>query len=81
MFSVSLSPQWAREAYANIKLHHSRIRLADGKNSIKFYGMSPAIILERIVIRREGIPEKASYLGPKESYFFAYRQPGAVPDQ
>ena len=31
--------------------------------------MSPAIVLERIVIRREGVPVKESYLGSKESYY------------
>lgn len=64
-----LSPQWTREAYANIKLHRSRIHLVQGKNTFKFYGMSPAIVLERIVVRRADVPVKESYLGPKESYY------------
>ena len=64
-----LSPQWTKEAYSNIKLHHSRISLVQGKNILRFYGMSPAIVLERIVIRREDVPVKESYLGPKESYY------------
>ena len=64
-----LSPQWTKEAYSNIKLHHSKISLVQGRNILRFYGMSPAIVLERIVIRREGVPVKESYLGPKESYY------------
>ncbi len=64
-----LSPQWTKEAYANIKLHHAKVKCAEGKNTLRFYAMSPAIILERIVLRREDVPVKESYLGPRESYY------------
>ena len=64
-----LSPQWTKEAYANIKLHHAKVECTEGKNTLRFYAMSPAIILERIVLRREDVPVKESYLGPRESYY------------
>lgn len=64
-----LSPQWSREAYNNIKLSEGRIECKEGKNTLRFYGVSPAIVLERIVIKKSGITIPESYLGPTESYF------------
>ena len=39
-----------------------------GMNILRFYGMSPAIVLERIVLSDKNIELPQSYLGPKESY-------------
>ncbi|MBO7355283.1 MAG: hypothetical protein J6U50_01490, partial [Lachnospiraceae bacterium] len=63
-----LSEQWNREAHDNIKITKSKIECKKGENTLRFYGMSPAIVLERIVISREGVTVPESYLGPKESY-------------
>ncbi|MGN0403109.1 MAG: hypothetical protein ACI4HQ_12740 [Acetatifactor sp.] len=64
-----LSPQWSGEAYDNIKLSENRIECKEGKNTLRFYGVSPAIVLERIVIRKSGVTIPQSYLGPTESYY------------
>ena len=63
-----LSPQWAQEARNNIKPVWATIECREGINSLFFYGMSPSIILERIVLH--GIDTKLpdSYLGPSESF-------------
>lgn len=65
-----LSEQWSREAYDNIKITRGKLHLRQGINTLHFYAVSPAIVLERIVIRREDVELPKSYLGPGESYFF-----------
>lgn len=63
-----LSPQWSREALCNIKLAETYAHCREGRNRLRFYGMSPAVVLERIVLCREGMELQASYLGPAESF-------------
>lgn len=63
-----LSRQWEQEAYEQIKLTDFTIYCKKGVNRLYFYGMSPAVVLERIVISRDGVPLPVSYLGPRESY-------------
>lgn len=67
-----LSTQWTRECYDNVKITSGKIECNKGKNVLRFYGMSPAIVLERIVIYRDGVELPQSYLGPKESYCVRY---------
>lgn len=63
-----LSPQWDKEAKDCIKLVNQSIHCCKGENELRFYGMSPGIVLEKIVLwnKEEKLPD--SYLGPTESY-------------
>lgn len=63
-----LSSQWEQEAYEHIKITEGTIICKKGFNRLYFYGMSPAIVLERIVIWRENVKLPVSYLGPRESF-------------
>lgn len=63
-----LSPQWAQEAKDNVKKVSEKVHLKAGKNTLQFYGMSPGIVLERVLFVRDGVTIPSSYLGPKESY-------------
>nr|MCR4757838.1 hypothetical protein [Butyrivibrio sp.] len=63
-----LSPQWAQEAKDNVKKVRKKVHLKAGKNTLQFYGMSPGIVLERVLFVRDGVTIPSSYLGPKESY-------------
>ncbi len=63
-----LSAQWTEEAYNNVKYTESTISCKKGLNRLRFYGMSPAIVLEKIVLRQETVTLPESYLGPTESY-------------
>lgn len=63
-----LSAQWEREAIDGIKMAESIIDCRKGENRLRFYGMSPAIVLERIVLWQEEIRLPDSYLGPKKSF-------------
>lgn len=63
-----LSKQWRREAYEHIRITESEVECREGVNKLRFYGMSPAIVLERIVLYPKGTALPESYLGPVESY-------------
>ena len=63
------SAQWQQEAYEQIKITETTTICKKGCNRLYFYGMSPAIVLERIVLweKNKELPE--SYLGPTEIFF------------
>ncbi len=63
-----LSPQWEQEAKDSVKKVTATVNCPEGENVLRFYGVSPAIVLERIVLVRKGISLPESYLGPLESY-------------
>ncbi|ADL32929.1 alpha-glucuronidase Gh115A [Butyrivibrio proteoclasticus B316] len=63
-----LSPQWEKEAIENVKKVEDKVFCRKGVNILKFYGMSPGIVLERVVLVKRGVRLPESYLGPKESY-------------
>jgi hypothetical protein len=62
------SPQWREEARDNVKKVTDRVKLVNGENKLEFFGCSPGIVLERIVLIKKGIEIPESYLGPRESY-------------
>ena len=63
-----LSRQWEQEAHDCIKIQEAEVNCREGENRLFFYGMSPAIILERIVLWRKGTVLPESCLGPAESW-------------
>ena len=71
-----LSAQWAQEALGNVKKVTVPVRCAKGENALLFYGMSPGIVLERILLVRKGIEIPKSYLGPGESYIRVLEEEG-----
>ena len=62
------SPQWREDAKNSLKTVTDTVKLVKGENELKFYGCSPGIVLERIVIIKKGKEIPKSYLGPRESY-------------
>lgn len=62
------SPQWRREALHQIKIISAKIACRKGRNVLRFYAASPAIVLERIVLVSTRTKLPTSYLGPKESF-------------
>lgn len=63
-----LSAQWTKEAYEHIKLTEATVTCKKGRNRLYVYGMSPAVVTERIVLWKDGTQLPESYLGPRESY-------------
>ena len=57
-----------RRGFANVKLTEAVILCHAGVNTLRFYAVSPAIILEKIVLWPDGTTLPESYLGPRESY-------------
>ncbi len=63
-----LSPQWEQEAIAQIKLVTMTCACREGLNELHYYAMSPAVVLEKLVLSKEETELPESYLGPTESY-------------
>ena len=63
---------WGRDVSNSIKIlitkHHI---IKPGKHVLKYWMVDPAVVLQKLVINTGG--EKASYLGPPESYFAKQR--------
>lgn len=62
------SPQWAYEARDNVKKVNVAVKCKEGENALRFYAISPGMILERLIFVRNGVKLPYSYLGPRESY-------------
>lgn len=62
------SAQWAQEARDNVKKVTVTVACQKGENILWFYGMSPGIVLERVLLVKQGTELPKSYLGPRESY-------------
>jgi hypothetical protein len=59
---------WADGVLNNIRKHSSIISCDKGLNRLLIYAVSPAFILEKIVVHADGRNPPESYLGPDESY-------------
>ncbi|RKM59941.1 alpha-glucuronidase [Butyrivibrio sp. CB08] len=62
------SKQWREEARDSVKKVSVSVKCKKGENTLKFYGASQGIVLERVLLVRSGIELPKSYLGPRESY-------------
>ena len=62
------SEQWYAEGFANVKLTEAVIPCHVGINTLRFYAVSPALILAKIVLWPAATTLPESYLGPRESY-------------
>lgn len=62
------SAQWQKEAYEQIKITETEAICKRDATCLYFYGMSPAIVLERIVLWEKDKELPESYLGPTESF-------------
>lgn len=64
------SRQWEEEALDQIKITESRVECRKGINTLRIWGMSPAVVPERILLYRENVSLPESYLGPRESFCY-----------
>lgn len=51
-----------------MEMNGAFVKIREGINKLRFYGMSPAIILEKIVLHEISTELPDSYLGPNESF-------------
>lgn len=61
--------QCTEEALNNVKKYRCEVECKQGINALKYYYVSPNLILERIVIHMQGNAVPQSYLGPRESFY------------
>lgn len=62
------SDTWADGVLEQIHKTSKQISLKQGENKISIKAMDPAVVLEKLVVVKEGVAYPKSYLGPKESY-------------
>jgi hypothetical protein len=62
---------WVNSAVNNIRIFTSTVTCIKGINHLRIYAVSPAVVLERIVLYRKDTKMKDSYLGPVESFYVA----------
>lgn len=60
---------WDAGVLDNIRRHTSQITCQEGLNKLRIYAVSPAFVLEKLVIYPEGKKPANSYLGPTETYY------------
>jgi len=63
-----ISADWAEGVLSQIHKTNIKIALQKGENTIAFKAMDPAVVLQKLVISREGVAVPDSYLGPEESF-------------
>jgi len=63
------SLNWGAGVLDNIRRHASKVTCNAGLNKIRIYAVSPAFVLEKLVIYPAGKEPAESYLGPPESYY------------
>lgn len=58
---------WCRAVLDNIHISETNHRLAKGVHKLRFYGLDAGIVLQKLVLSKDKLPE--SYFGPEESYY------------
>jgi hypothetical protein len=61
--------EWVSAVRDNIRIYKSNAYCRKGINNLRIYAVSPALVLERIVLYSENSKILESYLGPAESYY------------
>ncbi len=63
-----LSDTWAKGVLEQIHKESGKLMLKAGENTLAIKAMDPAVVLEKMVLVKEGCAYPVSYLGPTESY-------------
>ena len=63
------SAAWSRGVLEQIHRAECRVSLQEGSNLLYIAALDPAVVIEKLVLVREGINCPDTYLGPSESYF------------
>ncbi|MCQ2422486.1 MAG: glycosyl hydrolase 115 family protein [Lachnospiraceae bacterium] len=60
---------WSEGVLNNIRTVDVTLSMKEGENLLTLYALGPNFVPEKLVVFREGEEPKASYLGPKETWF------------
>jgi hypothetical protein len=63
------SSEWVSAVRENIRIYKSTVYCRKGINNLRIFAVSPALVLERIVLYPDNSKLLESYLGPVESYY------------
>ncbi|MDP4208887.1 MAG: glycosyl hydrolase 115 family protein [Bacteroidota bacterium] len=62
------NPDWAKPVVTNTRINQTTLKIAkSGAHTLKVWMVDPGVVVQKILVNTGGL--KASYLGPKESYF------------
>ena len=62
-----LAPEWRQAVVENIRRVSASLTLKGGLNCLRLSAVSPAVVLERLLLAADGVTVPASRLGPEES--------------
>lgn len=63
------SPAWSKGVLEQIHRTECKVSLKEGNNMLYLAALDPAVVLEKLVLVREGVDCPASYLGAPESFY------------
>lgn len=63
-----LSPTWAEGVLCQIHKQKKTLTLKKGENKISIKAMDPAVVIEKLVLVKDGCTYPEAYLGPAESF-------------
>ena len=67
-FVTYFSDEWIQGAEENIQKRRTTVSLKKGENTLRFYAYCPTLVLEKLVLFKEGKEPPSSFLGAVESY-------------
>ena len=67
-FVTYFSDEWIQGAEENIQKRRTTVSLKKGENTLRFYAYCPTLVLEKLVLFKEGKEPPSSFLGASESY-------------
>ncbi len=59
---------WCRDVLDNVRYSKSMIALESGLNELKITAIDPGLVIQKLVLTKDGSPFPKTYLGPKESW-------------
>lgn len=67
-FVTYFSPEWQYGPDNNIRIRTVKVSVNKGTNSLRFYPLSPCVVLEKLVLHSEDYKMPESFLGAPESF-------------
>ena len=66
-YEAGVTDEWAQGVLDHVRVIQEKAMLKSGLNTLRFYGISKEVVLEKLVLVREGTKLPKSYFGPQES--------------
>ena len=66
-YEAGVTDEWAQGVLDHVRVIQEKAMLKSGLNTLRFYGISKEVVLEKLVLVRKGTKLPKSYFGPQES--------------